>query len=66
MGRAPEWYARVRASKYLGSIAPWEWDSAPVFWLEAVLTAESAENKAQQINDERAAKKANKGTRGQG
>lgn len=62
MGRLPDWYAFVRASKYLGgSVPPWEWETSPRFWLEAVLAAEHAEAKAQQQIEERNRRNAPKG-----
>lgn len=55
MGSVPEWYADVRASRYLGGgILPWEWDDAPLFWFQAVLSAESAEAKAEENRSSRA------------
>lgn len=48
MGTLPEWYALVRAARYLG-VAPWELLEQPVAWMEWALTAESAENEAQDI-----------------
>lgn len=57
MGKVPEWYANIRASKYLGSVRPWEWDDAPIAWREAALASEKAELQAQKSRDDRANKK---------
>lgn len=48
MGALPEWYALMRAARYLG-VAPWVLLEQPSTWMEWALTAESAENEAQDI-----------------
>lgn len=57
MGSVPDWYVAVRASKYLGSVKPWEWDDAPIYWREAVLASEKAEITAQENRQKRESKK---------
>lgn len=46
-GECPEWYAIIRAAKYLG-VAPWLLMEQPAVWMEWALIAESAENGAMQ------------------
>lgn len=42
----PSWYLLIRAAKYLG-VPPWELAKMPIFWRDAALAAESAENYAE-------------------
>jgi hypothetical protein len=56
VGEPPEWYAIVRAAKYLG-VAPWALLDQPYFWFEVALAAEDAEGKAADAEHKRASAK---------
>lgn len=43
----PDWYAVVRAARYL-RVAPWDLLAQPSAWLHWALTAETAENEAEE------------------
>jgi len=62
MGRVPEWYALLRASRYL-HVAPWALLEWPVIWREWALAAETAESKAEEKARDKARKAAKKRTR---
>jgi hypothetical protein len=48
----PDWYALLRAAKYLG-VTPWELAEKPICWLQWALTAETAENQAERQRSQR-------------
>jgi hypothetical protein len=47
MGEMPDWYPLIRAARYLG-VAPWDLMEQPLYWSEWAITAEAAENEAQE------------------
>ena len=56
-GVCPDWYRLIRAAKFMG-IAPWELMEQSAFWMDAALTAESAEIGAQNQQEREAADQA--------
>lgn len=60
MGAVPDWYATIRAAKYLG-VAPWELTEREIVWQDWALIAESAEEGARQTLRENAAQKRRQG-----
>lgn len=48
----PDWYALVRAARYL-HVPPWELLKQPAAYLHWAITAESAENEAQDAINKR-------------
>jgi hypothetical protein len=46
MGEVPEWYAVLRAAKYIGC-PPWELAAQPEIWRQWALAAEGIEAAAQ-------------------
>ena len=46
MGACPDWYPEVKASRYLPSVQPWEWQQVGRMWLDRVLIAQAAETEA--------------------
>lgn len=59
MGEVPEWYAVIRAAKYLG-VAPWELLEQPIIWKEWAVMAENAEHEASKQQEAAAARKRKK------
>jgi hypothetical protein len=45
MGEQPDWYALLRAARYL-RVPPWELAHKPIFWTEVALAAMEAEGRA--------------------
>ena len=56
MGEVPEWYAVIRAAKYLW-VAPWELLDAPVYWKQWAVMAENAEAEASKQKEASQARK---------
>lgn len=52
LGALPDWYALVRAARYL-HVAPWDLLQQPVAYLHWAITAEAAENEAQDAINKR-------------
>lgn len=49
MGECPEWYALIRAARYL-SVSPWELAEKPFVWRDWALEAEASEAEAQKVS----------------
>jgi hypothetical protein len=45
MGEVPDWYAHIKAAKYLG-VAPWDLLEQPIIWHNWAVRAEEAEESA--------------------
>lgn len=58
----PEWYALVKAAKYLG-VAPWDLMDQPMWWMVWGIEAWQAEVHAENEAHKRAAAKSKKGRR---
>jgi hypothetical protein len=48
MGKLPDWYALMRAARYLG-VPPWQLQEQPAAWLTWALTSEAAEMEARKL-----------------
>ena len=56
-GEAPWWWNPIQASRYVPSVKPWEWGEQSLFWAEAVVASQNAENAAREFHEKRAARK---------